>query len=75
MTRIPMRRDVQGYGHSTTPFLLPMNTREGSAQAMSLGVAVCARAGAVWDSAHAPQPTQPIVWRFAYGTIHSSNHV
>jgi hypothetical protein len=48
MTLIPMRREVQGQGHSTTALLLSMKTRGGSAQAIPLAVDVFARAVAVW---------------------------
>src|SRR5688572_28015812 len=54
MPLIPVRRDVQGRGHSTATSLLPMNTRGGSARVISLGVAGFVRAVAVWSSAHAP---------------------
>jgi hypothetical protein len=48
MPLIPMSREVQGQGHSTTPLLRLMNTRGGSAQAISLGVDVFDREGVVW---------------------------
>jgi hypothetical protein len=36
MTPIPMRREVQGHGHSKTTILLPIATLGGAMQAISL---------------------------------------
>jgi hypothetical protein len=48
ITLIPMRREVQGQGHSNTILSLLMTTRGGAVPALSLGVDVFMRKVAVW---------------------------